>query len=184
MSSFLLKKRSHILIWAIMLTYLAFAPVLYTRFILLNGKPVQVNGELPAEIEQNKYSIDGLDPIVYEGQDLYKLWGWAFLSADPSKTPDMYVREIVLISGSRHYYFPTTSVPRQGVQDTFNNLNMNLINSGFSTLIAKDVIWPGEYSVGIVFRYQPCDCAYYVATNRVVIRTANQLLLDHSNSTP
>jgi len=184
MLNLLRKNRLHILVWTLMLIYQVFAPVLYARFVLLNGKPIQVNGELPAETDQNKYSIDGLDPIVYEGQDLYKLWGWAFLSADPSKTPEMYVREILLTSGSRHYYFPTTSVQRQGVQDTFKDLNMDLINSGFSTLIAKDVIWPGKYSVGIVFRYQPCDCAYYVATNNVVIRTANQLQLYYYNSTP
>ena len=159
MLNLLRKNRLHILVWTLMLIYQVFAPGLYTRFVLLNGKPIQVNGELPAETDQNKYSIDGLDPIVYEGQDLYKLWGWAFLNVDPSKTPDMYEQEIVLTSRSRYYFFPAKSVPRPGVQEAFKNLNMNLINSGFSTLIAMDVIRPGKYSVGIVFRYQPCGHA-------------------------
>lgn len=169
-----------------MLTYVAFAPALYARFFLLYGKPTQEDyKELPAQTDQRKYSIDGLDPIIYKGQDLYKLWGWAFLTVDPSKPPEMYVRKIVLTSGSRHYYFPTTSAQRPDVQKMFkDHINMNLIKSGFLTLIAKDFIWPGEYSIGIIFRDKLCGCDYYLTTSKVIVRTANQLQMRKAKSTP
>jgi hypothetical protein len=170
------KNRFHILIWVVMIIYLFIAPDLFTRFILTNGKAIEFSQELPATTDQIKLQVDNLDSIKSDGQELFQLWGWSFLLSDPNQA--IYDRFIVLQSDTRIYFFPTQTVERQGVQETFKDLNMDLLFSGYSTIICKDVIKPGRYQIGIVFKNQFDNSTYYIRSNKLLVRTANQLILE------
>jgi hypothetical protein len=168
----------HIVAWMAIFMYYAVAPDLYVHFFLKNGKPLQIDGNIPTETNQIKFRVDGLEPIEYEGQDIYKLYGWAFLTVNMNVHLSKYEREIVLISDSKRYFFQTQSVKRPGVQKAYEHLNMDLLDSGFLTLISKDVIAPGEYRVGIIFK-NPMNGSEHYADNpkRIVLRTPNSLIL-------
>jgi hypothetical protein len=172
----------HILVWALMLAYMIVAPDLYVRFVLNNGKPIQFSEELPAVTDQISFSVDILDPIVLDRQDLYDLWGWAFLQGEPEQS--QYERFIVLQSDTNIYFFPTQSSERPDVQEAFPDLTINVLNSGFSTFISKDVVRLGSYQIGIVFRHQSSNAIYYVVTNKMIVRTANQLQLEIADLQP
>ena len=179
MTEFLKKNRIHILIWAMMFVYIISAPRLHTNFFLKQGKPIAVSRSIPAETDQIKLNVDALDLIVQDRQEVYLLWGWAFSTLDPSLSPDMYEREILLISPSQKVYaFSIDTVSRPGVQEFFKDLNMNLTESGFSTLISKDVLPVGEYRIGIVLRDPSTGLSYYTdKPKRILLRTPNSLSL-------
>lgn len=161
-----------------MLVYLIFAPSLYIRFVLKDGKPLSVEGGIPVTSDGIKLTIDGLSPYVFDGQDLYMLSGWAFSVQEKNISPGMYERTIVLVSDSKTYHFPTETIQRPGVQEFYKDLGMNLIDSGFRALIAKDVLQPGEYRIGIIFRDPSTELSSYSdKPRRIVLRTPNQLTL-------
>lgn len=176
----LLKKNwIHIFIWAMMFAYIISAPRLHTYFFLKQGKPITISESIPTETDQIRLNVDALDLIVQDRQEVYLLWGWAFSTLDPSLSPDMYEREILLISSSQKVYaFSINTVSRTGVQEVFKDLNMNLTESGFSTLISKDVLPVGEYRIGIVFRNPSTGLSYYTDNpKRILLRTPNSLSL-------
>ena len=70
----------HLLVWATTLVYLAFAPDLYVRFILKEGKPVQLDQSLPQPTDEISFGIDRLDLV--KGQELFNLVGWSFFRGD------------------------------------------------------------------------------------------------------
>ena len=176
------KYRFHILVWLFMLGYLTFAPDLYVRFVLKNGKPIQFQEKLPAATDMISFWVDRIDPVVSQGQVLYNLWGWAFLREEPDQS--QYERFIVLRSDSQNYYFLAQTNERLDVEEAFPELTIDVSNSGFSTLIAKDAIRPGSYHIGIIFRHQSGNFIYFAATENVLVRTPNQLQLISDNSQP
>jgi len=176
------KNRFHILVWMLLILYIVFGPVIYTRYFLKNGKPIELNQALPATSDQIKFTVDYLDPIRINGQDLYNLQGWSFFLGDPDQAK--YDRYIVLQSDTRTYFFPVQSMERSDVQKAFKDINMDLLNSGFSSIISKDVIQPGKYHLGILFKDQSSNNAYYFDSNKTLIRTANQLIRESTNSQP
>jgi hypothetical protein len=175
------ENRLHILIWALMLAYVIAAPDLYARFVLKNGKPVQESVELPVPTDQILFSADRLDPVP-GGQGLFNLWGWAFAREEPDQSH--YERFIVLQSSTNTYFFPTQSFEYPQVQAAFPDLAINVMNSGFSTYISKDLIQPGSYQVGILFRHRTSSAIYYRISNKLIARTGDQLFLELANSQP
>jgi hypothetical protein len=172
----------HIVVWALMVTYVVSAPDLYVRFVLKNGKPVQLSDGLPTVTYQISFSVDRMDPMVLDGQDLFNLWGWAFLREEPDQS--QYERFIVLKSDTNTYFFQTQSADRPDVQEAFPDLTINVLNSGFSTLISKDVIQLGSYQIGIFFKQSSDNAVYYVVTNKMIVRTGNQLQLVITDEQP
>lgn len=179
MTTFFKKNQVHIVIWLAMSIYLVLAPTLHTYFFIKQGKPTGVNESLPTETEQIRFKVDGLDLIIQEGQEVYRLWGWAFSTLDVNMSPEMYEREILVVSSSNQVYaFSTNTVIRPGVQEAFKDLNMKLRKSGFAALISRDVLPPGEYRLGIVFRDPSTGQTYYTdKPKRILVRTPNSLSL-------
>lgn len=162
----------HILVWLLMLTYVIFAPSLYGRFVLKSGKSIQFPEELPKETGRISYYFDNMELIVIDGQELSSLWGWAFLQEEPDQS--QFERIVVLKSDSNTYFFPTQSFQRSDVQAAFSNLGIDVQNSGFSTYLSKDVVRPGSYRIGFVFKNQTTNAIYFELSNKIIVRTANQ----------
>ena len=180
--NFLQKNWFHSLIWIVMIIYLGVGPTLYARFIIKDGKPIEFNQRLPAPTDQIMLSADRLDPFTYNGQELYKLLGWSFYLGAQDQAS--YDRFIVLQSETRTYFFSTQSTERADVQKYFADLNLDLLNSGYSALISKDFIRNGNYHIGVLFAQQADNSLLYFASDKIVTRTANQLILGDSNTLP
>jgi hypothetical protein len=157
-----------------MLIYTNFARDLYVRFFLEDGKPVAVQADLPAESDHVNAHVDLFEPIVYNGQFLYSVVGWAYSTADPYMQPDDYERQVVLISDEINYFFPITTYPRPDIQEGFESLGMQLTSSGFRALIAPEIVTPGIYRTGVVFYDRNRRTAYYALASKSLIRTPNR----------
>jgi hypothetical protein len=175
MQKFFQKNKIHLIIWVIMLAYLVAAPDLYSHFILKNGKPVRFSQQLPKTTDQIKYSVDRLDPVMVDGQELYYLWGWSFYLAD--KDQSNYEQFIVLKSDTRTYYFPLKPFKRPELQTAFKNVKIDLRNSGFSTYLSIDTIQPDDYKIGILYRQKSSSDLKYRITNRLLNVTSNKIEL-------
>jgi hypothetical protein len=165
-----------------MLIYLAVGPAVYARYIVKYGKPVGFIQELPAVTDQIMFTADRLDLYTYNGLDLFYLLGWSFVLGEQDQAS--YDRFIVLQSETRTYFFPTQSTERADVQKYFADLNLDLLYSGYSALISKDLIQKGNYHLGILYEHRADDSFLFFASDKIVTRTANQLILGDNGTLP
>ena len=158
----LLKKSwIHILIWMAMLAYFVVGPNIFTQAFTENGKPQQA-GSIPPESARIAYVVDGFEPYTKDGEGLYNLFGWAFITPDDGPSVDSFVREVILISGETIYSFPVVSEYRNPhLPDKFADMQLDWNTLGYSSLIADDMIKPGKYRIGLVFRNFSTGTAYY-----------------------
>ena len=172
------KNWGHIVVWTLMFLFFISAPRLHSKLFLDQGKPIQFDSDLPKSTPEGQFALMGLDSMRFDGEDVYQLWGWAFLTRDPTVNQIDYERTLVLKSDSHVYFFPITTTPTRNVQETFNTLDLDLTNTWFYTLIAKDFISLGRYRVGIIFEHHTEGTSFYLKTNGVIIRTPNHLVLE------
>ncbi|MEW6712911.1 MAG: hypothetical protein AB1403_24040 [Candidatus Riflebacteria bacterium] len=184
MLTFLRKNWIHLAAWTGMLFYLAFANDLYVHFFLKYGKPVLVNSQLPAESDQIKGHVDLFEPIVYEGQKMYSLVGWAFSIADLTIRPEDYDRRLVLISATNNYHFPMEAYSRPDVHAAFQSLGMELTMSGYHANVSQEAIAPGIYQVGFVFHNIQDGSIYHSRINKYLICTPNRLQISDTPALP
>jgi hypothetical protein len=179
MKNFIVRNWKHGLIWLFMIAFFIFAPTVYAKFYLKQGMPLQIKDSYPQKkTRRANFSIDGLNPTVFGGEKVYKLWGWVFQTEDLSAEQADYERILVLKSNSNIYFFPLTTEPSQDVQDAYKTLNLDLMNVRFYTLIAKDFIALGNYHLEIIFKHRTNGTSFYRKTGEIVIRTPNRLILE------
>ena len=169
----------HILAWGAMVFYFLYAPDLFALVFLENGKPLATDNVIPVESDRVTFLIDGLEPYVKDGEKLYKMYGWALLVPDEETSETLFDREIVLVSEKRSYFFSVTSEHRDpGLPGKFTDLEVDLDNLGFSFLIAEDLIKPGRYRIGMIFRDISTGSAlYWDKPVHYLVKTPNTLRL-------
>jgi hypothetical protein len=157
---FLKKSWFHILILAAMFFYLVCAPQL-VALVSTNGKPLHTDGSIPAESDQISFVVEGVEASAKE-QNLWNLYGWAFLIPQKDIDPDLFVREIILVSDEQKYFFSAESVSRNpSMPSYFTDRGVEFDTLGFNALILQATIKPGKYRIGIVFRNASAGMAYY-----------------------
>ena len=120
--------------------------------------------------------------MIDNGQELYRLYGWSFLPTDPEQA--ISERFIVLQSDVNSYFYTTQAVDRIDVRAAFTNLNIDLSNAGFTTMISKDFIHPGNYHIGILFEDRTTQAVSYTISNQSLVRTANSMKLILNDGQP
>jgi len=168
----------HIFILAGMFFYLVYAPELVA--ILSNqGKPLLIDGSLPAGSDQISFVIEGVESSS-EGQNLWNLYGWAFIVPQNGIYAASFVREIILVSEERNYFFSAEPVSRNpSMPSYFTDRGVDLETLGFHTLIQQAAIEPGKYRIGIVFRNTADGSAFYQDKPAYfLVKTPNTLRLE------
>ena len=169
----------HIVLWAAMVLYFLFAPDLFTLAFIKTGKPLQTDGKIPAGSDKITFVVEELGSYIKGGENLYNLYGWAYIAPEPGETADGFVREVALVSEKEIYFFAVRSTYRSpGPQSMFDGAAVDLNTLGFTTLIAEDAIKPGKYRIGIVFRNPSTGTAFYRdKPAHYLIKTPNTLTL-------
>jgi hypothetical protein len=159
---------------------LYFCPDLYTLVFTQNGKPLQVDTNIPAESDEINFLIEDLVPHVKDGENLYELIGWSFIMPEEGVSTNLFVREIALISNEKTYFFSVRSEHREPeLPKKFADINIKFDTLGLSALIAEDTIRPGKYRIGIVFRNMSNGSAFYCdKPTYYLIKTPNTLYLE------
>jgi hypothetical protein len=172
--------RFHVLILIGFIAYLLLAPFVYNDLFIKFGKPVDYTDKFPAPTNNISLSIDSFDSTTYEGHITKSLEGWALLYDEPDQSK--YERFVVLQSEARTYFFTVEPVKRSLLQESFSNLGLDILYSGFRAFISEEHIKPGTYQVGILFKNKFDGTAYYTISPSVIQRTANKILIYSTES--
>jgi hypothetical protein len=100
----------------------------------------RVNIKLPARTNNLLYSIDRL----VSNERYVFAWGWAFIQRSPGETQHVY---IVLVSAKTVFAFEAKPYFREDLVSHFRKANRGL--AGFSALMSRTGVEPGEYRIGI-----------------------------------
>ncbi len=177
MLKLLFKNWFHFIIWPLMIVYIFIAPGFVDNASLKYGRPIELSvGDLKTS-DMVVANADELQAIDYDSQYLYSMLGWAFSAADPNVPIEDYTRYLLLQSDSHKYYFVLEAYARPDIETGFRDIALDLTNSGFKAMIAKEFIAPGKYKIGILFRSPNTGQDYFVWTQQHIIRTSNQISL-------
>jgi hypothetical protein len=121
-----------------------------------------------------------LEPYIEDGEKLLTLYGWAVIVPGNDRFTHPLTRELLLTSDERQYVFSVKSVYRNPeLPEEFANAATDLENLGFSALIAEDIIKPGKYRIGIIFRDTAGSLVLYSdKPAHYLVKTPNTLRLD------
>ena len=166
-------KPKHMIIWGLVIIYTLFANQLYIQFVLRDGKPVASNVILPSIPQNIVFKLtDLLQPVHYNGQDLYEIKGYAFFAANPGQTNTI---RIVLTSNTGNIVFPTRSVPVPDMIKSLPKYENSMDQAEFSFLVSKNVLATGKYQVGILLQPVGDAIPAYVLTTSSIQKTPNSL---------
>jgi len=169
------RTRVQLILFALLGIYLIIAPTIELKYFLTQGKPVELPGSIPESEDLINSGVDGSKETVIEGEKLYKINGWSFLTvATDLADYDIY---LVLRSEKRDYVFQTTPTGRRDIPRVFPEFNLDLKNSGFNVYIAKEALRVGDYQVCFLYINKETGQRYFQETDRHIIRTPNRLEL-------
>ena len=164
-----------IAVWGLMIVYLFVAPLVEAKFFIEQGKPVTVGEAVAESSELIRYSLDKLSPVWVEGQEVYRLAGWSYLTT-AQETSD-YKVYLVLRKGGREQVYETTVSKRADVEKAFPDVEIDLLYAGFSAHVALETLRMGEHRIWIMHEDVESGERVYQETNKVIKRTPNTLLL-------
>lgn len=170
MKNWFRSRTKHIIYWGILLIYLLSANTVYTRFFIRDGKPIATPVGLPADTGGITYNLVELRPVLYNGQALYELKGFAFLTANPTQINKI---TIILTSGAETRAFSTNSVPFPDMIQAYAGYTAGMDEAEFSMLLSKDVLIPGVYQIGILLENTEGPERTYVLTGNSIKQTPN-----------
>ena len=177
-------KIRHILLWSTAILYFLSSPSIYYHlFTQQEGKPIEKLYAPLKEKGEIKYNLESLiywprTRVAPKEGELYAFKGWAFINEGPHIRQDEYDRFVVVYNESNAYLFPMKDHSRPDVQKAFQKLGLsNLKSSGFHAVISRNALSVGKYKIGLLFRSQGDGPSYYRATNKILERTPNHLLL-------
>ena len=172
------KYRKHILVSTLVFLYFFLALWIHPDFQLFLDKTLKKN--FPAAFHPAQFVFDSFEE-EHDEAGLYTLSGWVFLTGNEPIDQDIYTRSIVLSSEENNYFYSINTIERQDVQDAYDALNMNLVNTGFNSAIKIDSLPPGSYKIGFEYTSTQDNSTYYVETKWTIQHTSDELKLIKPN---
>jgi hypothetical protein len=125
--------------------------------------------ELPAETDDLRY---GIDVIKTDGQISVEVQGWAFVDGRDSAGSEIY---LVLKSTEATYVFDSVPQIREDITRGYKELNLELDNTGYKTIIPLEKISNGEYTIGILVKNGENIALHY--TDKIIIKSASMTMI-------
>lgn len=140
------------------------APIL-DRFEKVDGKAKLQNISLPVETNN---ILNNFGLVVRN--DVIEAEGWAFIEDESTENTKIYV---VLKSGVRTYVFDTLPNKRTDVTTIYQELDLDLDDSGFIAIISPETLPGGEYILGIYIRKGEIEALQY--TEKVIVKSKGKV---------
>jgi hypothetical protein len=147
MVNWIIRKKFHIVFWAVLVVYLLSANSLYTHFFLKDGTPYRPSAALPAESTDVILKLGTLTAIRVDGQDLYELRGFAFNQSDPKMKNDI---SIVFRSTTQTLVIATHEITVPGMIRSFQGYQTGMDPAEFSLFLSQAVFKPDTYHIGVL----------------------------------
>jgi hypothetical protein len=173
LKKWILTNQKHLIVWAVLLIYVASANQLYVNLFLKQGKPVSKNDPLPTQIRPIVYLLsDTLQPVRRNGEQLYELNGYAFFQDNPLEKTQI---KIVLYSPTLKLTFPTQAAQYPDMIQSYSGYKPGMDSAQFSLLISKNTLKPGTYQICILLDSNNGEDQVYVMTTGTILKTPNKI---------
>jgi hypothetical protein len=173
MKRWILANQKHLIVWAVLLIYVASANQLYVNLILKEGKPVSKNDPLPAEARPIVYQLsDTLQPVRRDGENLFELSGYAFFQDNPLEETQI---KILLFSPTLNLTFPTQPAQYPDMIQSFSGYKPGMDHAQFTLLLSKNTLKPGTYQVYIMLESLTGEDQVSVMTGGTILKTPNKI---------
>ena len=166
------RKNKHFIFIGILLPYLLLAHPLYNKFFIKNGKPESAIFQLPETTPGIVYNLVELRPVVYEGESLYELKGFAFLATYPTQVNRI---TIILTTASQNLAFSTSAVPFPDMIESYPGYRPGMEQAEFSMALSNQVLKPGVYRIGVLLEDMEGFDRSYVLTGSSIKKTPNTI---------
>jgi hypothetical protein len=140
------------------------------------GRPVGINSPIPHATITTRLQIETLSTL--EESEMFQLSGWAFPIDNQGTPSSSFERKIVLSNEHDDYFFSARTIPRYDVQAAFTDLEMDLIESGFMSIISASVLEKGSYRLGLIFTRIADGKEFFIDFLRCVTRAEDGLVLE------
>jgi len=139
-----------VLIAVATLAYFFISPIVQQKMALRASSLTVVSEPLPPVTQDARMYVDQIR-LSNVKDEVYQMDGWGFLILDSKLAPTDYERTILLVSDTEVFAIPTTNVPRKDVQKTFEQLGLDLKDSGFAGVFPMNAIPRGDYVISLLF---------------------------------
>jgi len=150
MKLFVTKNLRHIVFASLTIVFFLVSPWVQQQLAFRASAVENVSDPLPPITQDARMYVDQLR-LLNVKDEMYRIDGWGFLILDSKIAPPDYVRTILLISDRYVFAIPATDIPRKDVQPVFENLGLNLSESGFAGEFPKNALPKGEYTISLLF---------------------------------
>ena len=165
----------HIVLWGAMILFLFIAPPVKDKLTIVEGKPVDLGIVSLESAGIIRFNIDKTSEVKSGRQMLYRVNGWSFIEEDVKQTNfDVF---LVLSSAEDTYFFATIRGERDDVEKAFPEFTSDLSKSGFTALIAKELMKNGEYRIGFLHKDTASGEAIYQTSEKYLVKTLNKINL-------
>ncbi len=172
MRKWIKRNYKHIIFLGVLFTYLVLAKSIDEQFFIKNGKPVSTKVQLPGITTGIIYNMVELRQIVYEGEDLYELKGFAFLTSNPTQVNKI---TIVLNTVDQKIAFSTNTPQYPDMIESYPGFTPGMEQAEFSMLLSDRVLKPGSYRIGVLLEDQEGLDRSYVLTSSSIKKTPNTI---------
>ena len=173
MKRWIITNQKHLIVWAVLLIYLASANQLYINLVLKEGKPISKNDPLPSELRPIVYQLsDTLQPVRRNGENLFELNGYAFFQDNPLEPTQI---KILLFSPTLKLTFPTQAAQYPDMIQSYSGYKPGMDNAQFNLLLSKNTLKPGTYQVCILLESLAGEDQVYVMTGGTILKTPNTI---------
>ena len=125
---------------------------------------------------QERRMIDNVSQQQYnltsQEKELYELKGFAFEETAPLRENRI---TLILKSKTQTLAFPTSSVPQANMIQSYRGYMKGMDQAEFSTLLAKNVLKPGTYQVGLLLEEKKGTHRSYIVTGSTIQKTPNYI---------
>lgn len=167
--------RKHVLFLAVAAAYLLSANQLYARIFIHHGRPETANISLPSAGQAAILKVSDMRLTREDGQDVYELRGFAFLSRNPGL--EHQIRVVLQAQDGTNLIFATQPATAPAMVRSSGYRDLGVEHSEFRALISKYAVPEGSYQIGILL--EPASgagtAATYTLTGATVRRTPNFL---------
>ena len=150
MKLFVKKNLKHIVIVVMSIAFFLISPWIQQRLTLHASSLAIVSEPLPPVTQDARMFVDRISILNVRDEE-YQMDGWGFLILDAKLAPTDYKRTILLISDTNIFAIPASDVNRKDVQTAFENLGLDLNESGFACKFPKNALPKGDYIISMLF---------------------------------
>lgn len=162
----------HLIILVLLIGYLIAVDPVYVAFFLRHGKPIAINPSLPRETNNFDVNFGDLQPIRYDGQDLFELTGYGLHHSLPHEEHHI---KIILHSTSRDILFDTDRPAVSRVIVNRPDFVKTMRFAEFRMMFSKEVLPVDNYRIGIIIEDLKGNVLGYKLTNSYIERQPNKI---------